>query len=147
VHREFNILKAFMFYRGLSRESVIGCWFSLFSCSYSSFTEWQNRVQRPSSSGDDWPMFLHDPSHTGQTASAGPTEPVELWRFRVSDLLQRIHGYSPKVDGGVVYVRSSDWGELYALDALTGDLKWESPGSLGVRVGCHRWRCGLQRHQ
>ncbi|MBN1245619.1 PQQ-binding-like beta-propeller repeat protein [Candidatus Bathyarchaeota archaeon] len=50
----------------------------------------------------------------------------ELWRFTVSDVLQRIHGYSPTVDDGVVYVRSSDSGELYALDALTGGLKWEN---------------------
>jgi outer membrane protein assembly factor BamB len=57
----------------------------------------------------------------------------EIWSFRVSDLLQRIHGYSPTVADGVVYVRSSDGGELYAVDASTGDLMWESPGSLYVR--------------
>ena len=57
----------------------------------------------------------------------------ELWRFTVSDLSQRIYGYSPTIADGVVYVRSSDWGELYAVDASTGDLKWENPGSLGVR--------------
>jgi outer membrane protein assembly factor BamB len=57
----------------------------------------------------------------------------EIWRFTVSDMLQRIYGYSPTVADRVVYVRSSDGGELYALDTLTGDLKWENPGSLGVR--------------
>jgi len=51
-------------------------------------------------SSDDWPMFLHDPAHTGQTASAGPSEPVELWRFPVGDGVVT----SAAVVNGVVYV-------------------------------------------
>jgi outer membrane protein assembly factor BamB len=53
----------------------------------------------------------------------------EIWSFRVSDLVQRLQGFSPTVADGVVYVHSSDFGELYALDAYTGDLKWENSGS------------------
>ena len=57
----------------------------------------------------------------------------EMWHFTVSDLVQRLKGYSPTVASGVVYVRSSDFGELYALDASTGDLKWVSPGYINTR--------------
>ena len=72
-------------------------------------------------------------SHVGILYALNAASGGEMWRFTVSDLLQRINGYSPTVADGVVYVRSSDWGELYAVDALTGDLKWEILGSLGVR--------------
>jgi outer membrane protein assembly factor BamB len=73
------------------------------------------------SSGDDWPMFLHDPAHTGQTASAGPSEPLELWRFPVGDAVVT----SAAVVNGVVYVAGND--NIYALDAYTGAELWSYP--------------------
>jgi eukaryotic-like serine/threonine-protein kinase len=69
-------------------------------------------------SSDDWPMFLHDPSHTGSTASARPSEPVELWRFPVGDAVVT----SAAVVNGVVYVEGND--NIYALDAYTGAELW-----------------------
>ena len=69
------------------------------------------------SSSDDWPMYLHDSAHTGATASAGPTEPVELWRFPVGD---DVHS-SAAVVNGVVYVSGEG---IYALDAYTGAKIW-----------------------
>ena len=66
-------------------------------------------------------MFLHDPSHTGQTASAGPMEPVELWRFPVGDAVVT----SAAVVNGVVYVAGND--NIYALDAYTGAELWSYP--------------------
>jgi outer membrane protein assembly factor BamB len=76
-----------------------------------------------SSSGDDWPMFLHDPAHTGSTASAGPTEPVELWRFPVGDSVVT----SAAVVNGMVYVAGND--NIYALDAYTGAEIWSYPAT------------------
>jgi outer membrane protein assembly factor BamB len=66
-------------------------------------------------------MFHHDPSHTGSTASAGPTEPVELWRFPVGDSVVT----SAAVVNGVVYVAGND--NIYALDAYTGAELWRYP--------------------
>ena len=72
-------------------------------------------------SSDDWPMFLHDPAHTGQTTSTGPSEPVELWRFPVGDSVVT----SAAVVNGVVYVAGNDG--IYALDAYTGAELWSYP--------------------
>ena len=72
-------------------------------------------------SSDDWPMFLHDPAHTGQTTSTGPSEPVELWRFPVGDSVVT----SAAVVNGVVYVEGND--NIYALDAYTGAELWSYP--------------------
>jgi PKD repeat protein len=60
---------------------------------------------------DDWPMFQHDAAHTGTTASAGPTEPVELWHFPLgNDILS-----SATVVNGIVYVGGN--ANIYALNA------------------------------
>ena len=54
----------------------------------------------------------------------------EIWSYEVRRIVQRGDLNSPPtVAAGVVYIRSPDFGELYALDARTGDLKWENPGS------------------
>ncbi|MEJ2368081.1 MAG: PQQ-binding-like beta-propeller repeat protein, partial [Acidobacteriota bacterium] len=68
-------------------------------------------------------------SHFGYLYALKAASGEELWHFTVSDDVQRIKDYSPTVADGVVYVRSSDLGELYALDAFNGDLKWKNPGS------------------
>jgi hypothetical protein len=85
VHRQFNILKASMFYGELLLRRRD--WLLVFLVSLLLFQLYgvAKSGADAGSSGDDWPMFLHDPSHTGSTASAGPSEPVELWRFPVGD--------------------------------------------------------------
>ena len=74
-------------------------------------------------------------SHFGYLYVLKAASGEELWHFTVSDNVQSLEDYSPTVAGGVVYVRSSDNGELYALDASNGDLKWENRdhGPLYVR--------------
>ena len=74
-----------------------------------------------SSSGDDWPMFLHDPAHIGQTASAGSSEPVVLWSYNASDYAS-FSVFSAAVVNGIVYAGSG--GNIYAFDAYTGDKIW-----------------------
>ena len=82
-------------------------------------------------SSDDWPMYLHDSAHTGVTASAGPTEPVELWRFPEGNFGGFFIGSSAAVVNGVVYVGSTynqetrQGGAIYALNAYTGAKIWE----------------------
>jgi outer membrane protein assembly factor BamB len=72
-------------------------------------------------------------SDLGYLYALNATSGGEIWSFTVSDLLQRIQGYSPTVADGVVYVRSSDLGELYAIDAHTGTQIWKNSGSFHVR--------------
>jgi len=74
----------------------------------------------------DWPMFGHDPSHSGS-----PNEIIEpplklLWEYTIG-------GYAsiPAVSNGVAYVGSRD-NNMYALDSTTGALKWKYTTGGGV---------------
>jgi len=67
----------------------------------------------------DWPMFGHDPQHTG-VAGESLEPPLEvLWKFETDCRV-----YSPAVSGGTVYIGSLD-DYVYALDADTGIEKWK----------------------
>jgi parallel beta-helix repeat protein len=68
---------------------------------------------------DLWPMFHHDLTHTGYSASTGPTTNQTLWTYTTGNEV----GSSPAVVGGVVYVGSYDH-KVYALNATTGALIW-----------------------
>lgn len=74
--------------------------------------------------GGDWPTFGSDAANTGATRTQGPTEPGELWTAEVGVVIG-----SPAVVGDTVYVGTAagddyDDGDLYALDAETGDERW-----------------------
>jgi len=66
-----------------------------------------------------WPMFIHDPQHTGRSPYAGPTDNTGGWRARISSL-----GISAPVLGpdGTIYVGSND-DYLYAIWP-NGRLRW-----------------------
>ena len=72
-------------------------------------------------SDDDWPMFQHDPQHTGYTDCEMPDELELLWKFETED---SIHSSSPAVVNGKVYIGSHD-GYIYCLDATTGEVVWK----------------------
>lgn len=70
---------------------------------------------------DWWPMFHHDPSHTGTSTSKAPTTNNTMWTYGM--------GWwgassSPAVVGGLVYMGFG--GELHCLKAATGELVWSS---------------------
>lgn len=70
-------------------------------------------------SNDDWPMFHHDPAHTGATNSSAPTNKhAVVWSLGPKD--QNLPG-SPAVVDGVVYVSGTS---LYAFNASTGETMW-----------------------
>ena len=71
------------------------------------------RADNPSS----WPMFGHDPAHSGYSSSTGPTTNQTLWSYKTGGWVE----CSPTVANGTVYVGSED-GKVYALNALTGAL-------------------------
>jgi outer membrane protein assembly factor BamB len=69
------------------------------------------------------PMFRANPSRTGVMAGPGPqTDPRVLWRFPTDAPVVS----SPVVASGVVYFGSRD-GNIYAVDAATGDERWHVP--------------------
>lgn len=78
----------------------------------------------------DWPMFGYDEANTGYNPSAsGPTESAgPAWEFETEG---EITG-SAAVVGGTVYIGSRD-GNVYALDADSGDYLWEFDTESSVR--------------
>jgi outer membrane protein assembly factor BamB len=77
-------------------------------------------VSEPGSASEDWPMYRHDPSHTGYTTAAGPTTPNVLWNFSTSG---NPVDSSPAVVDGKLYVGSEN-GNIYCLDVQTGRQIW-----------------------
>jgi len=70
-------------------------------------------------SHNDWPMFQHDPAHTGTTSNDAPKySPTVVWSLGAKD--QNLHG-SPAVVNGIVYVSGTN---LYAFNASTGETLW-----------------------
>jgi outer membrane protein assembly factor BamB len=83
------------------------------------------RAQQASANG--WPQFRHDVSHRGVNPVEKTLSPdtvpdlKEIWTFTTPGLVTA----SPAVVNGVLYVPSSD-GRVYALNARTGALIWQS---------------------
>jgi outer membrane protein assembly factor BamB len=72
-------------------------------------------------SGDDWPQFRHDASHSGFSLSVAPSTKTVLWNKPVG----AVGNASPVTADGNVYVSSSD-GYVFCLDGATGDTRWVS---------------------
>ncbi|MFA5364226.1 MAG: PQQ-binding-like beta-propeller repeat protein, partial [Candidatus Bathyarchaeia archaeon] len=66
---------------------------------------------------DDWPMFRHDPAHTGHSESSAPTENITVLWTAEKGLVG-----SPVVANGFVYMHSSS--ELRCLNASDGQEIW-----------------------
>jgi outer membrane protein assembly factor BamB len=69
--------------------------------------------------GNWWPMFHHDPAHSGYSTSTAPTTSHILWTYMTGGSVDS----SPAVVGGMVYVGSDD-GRVYCLNASTGTEVW-----------------------
>ena len=76
------------------------------------------------SSLDDWPMFHHDPAHTGYSTSSALTTPVVLWTS------PKVYGGSPVVANGYVYIL--DLGNLYCIRASDGHQVWNQSLPAGL---------------
>jgi outer membrane protein assembly factor BamB len=76
-------------------------------------------IDSPQDGNDDWPMFHHDPQHTGHSSSTVPLTNNTRWNKQIAK-----NGYkiSPVVSSGMIYVSSNE--KLYALNADTGDEIW-----------------------
>jgi parallel beta-helix repeat protein len=67
----------------------------------------------------DWPMFRHDQSHTGYSASTAPNTNNTVWSYRTGDVVSS----SPAVVDGRVFVGSND-NNVYCLKGSTGAKIW-----------------------
>ena len=76
---------------------------------------------------DWWPMFHHDPAHSGYSTSTAPTTNQTLWTYKTGGHVDSC----PAVVNGIVYVGSED-GNVYALNATTGELAWKYKTGSGV---------------
>jgi outer membrane protein assembly factor BamB len=72
---------------------------------------------------DWWPMFHHDPGHSGYSNSTGPETNAILWKYSGTELYG---DSSPAVVNGKVYFGSGDF-KVYCLDANTGEWIWDYP--------------------
>ena len=75
-----------------------------------------------SAQAGDWPMFRHDPSHTGYTNEKISGDLELLWCYEAPFLLG-FERSSPAVADGKVFIGSND-NNIYCLDADTGRLIW-----------------------
>lgn len=95
----------------------------------------QRFAYRPNQNGDhisgklantSWPMFRHDPMHTGRSPYQGPETPNFQWEFPTKGLIESSPAVGPD---GTVYIGSHDF-HLYAFTPA-GILKWKFP-TLGL---------------
>jgi outer membrane protein assembly factor BamB len=81
-------------------------------------------------------MYRGDAAHTGVMPGPGPEgEPGLLWRFDYHELLpvSIVSSGSPTLAGGTLYVSQSDPGIVTAIDAVTGQRRWQSTvGMMGA---------------
>jgi outer membrane protein assembly factor BamB len=90
-------------------------------------TDQHLRPSIQSASTDWWPMFRHDPAHTGFTASVGPQTPTLAWRNNQSTYLLRS---SPAIIDSRLYTihrfaTMPEYGDTFCLDTShQGSLLW-----------------------
>jgi uncharacterized repeat protein (TIGR01451 family) len=80
------------------------------------------------SSVDDWPMYQHDPAHSGRTpATAFNDGPLYLqWAYAFGERVEV--EAQPVISDGVIYQGVMN-GEMHAIEANTGTARWiAAPG-------------------
>jgi outer membrane protein assembly factor BamB len=83
-----------------------------------------------------WPMFLHDPQHTGRSPNTAPSQTARKWRVRLTG-----QPASPAIGpGGIIYVPTGAYsddpaGYLYAINP-NGTVRWRYrfPSSAGCVI-------------
>jgi len=83
----------------------------------------QPGVRAAAQASDDWPMYYHDPLHSGRTAAtAVNNQPLYLqWAYAFGERVEI--EVQPILTDDVLYVGVMN-GEMHAIDALTGQTKW-----------------------
>jgi len=71
---------------------------------------------------DWWPMFRHDPIHTGYSTSTAPNTNDTIWMYPTGNVMVWWWKGSPVVADGKVFTGGGSW--VYALNASTGAKLW-----------------------
>lgn len=74
---------------------------------------------------NDWPMFLHDPQHTGYSESKAPDTNTVLWKRNLTGYL------SPVISNGRAIVVSNS-GHLSSLNSTNGNEIWTTALGTGL---------------
>ncbi|HAG98508.1 MAG TPA: hypothetical protein DCL75_06540 [Ktedonobacter sp.] len=95
------------------------------------------------SAGSDWPMYLHDPQRTSASdetilSSSNVGQLTKRWSFKTGNAIAA----SATIVAGTVYVGSWD-GYEYALDEMTGALKWKTYLGRTVAGNCYPQVIGI----
>ena len=83
----------------------------------------------------DWPQLRGDVLRTG-VASETLLPPLTLaWRYTAG--AQQFNNVAPVIVGDTAYfaARGTQGGNLYAVDTMTGERRWEFPGAAGLPKG------------
>jgi hypothetical protein len=83
-------------------------------------TRQQIELPWPGLAQSAWPMYLHDPQHTGRSSYRGPQEGKVKWVYDTGGL---IYSSPALAEDGTIYVSSFDH-FLHALSPV-GGLKWK----------------------
>ena len=80
----------------------------------------QYDVEWPGLSLSDWPMYLHDPQHTGRSPFRGPQQGKIVWRF---DAGGEVYGAPALGQNGTIFIGSYS-GYFFALSPQ-GTILWQ----------------------
>ena len=98
----------------------------------------------------DWPMYRCGPGRTGYSPTSLPTELAPRWSFCLPGGLQPAWPQNNRlledraaqtvVADGTVFFGSSTDGKVYALDEITGRLRWTRPTDAPIRFAPAVWK-------
>lgn len=98
----------------------------------------------------DWPAYRNDAARTGFTAEPIPNQLRLRWKFRLpagpspawptSDRMQYDLAFQPILVGDLVLFGSSADDQVYALDAMTGRIRWRFFSEGPVRFAPAAWQ-------
>ncbi|MFT4038334.1 MAG: PQQ-binding-like beta-propeller repeat protein [Thermomicrobiales bacterium] len=110
--------------------ALLGAFFTVFRQGQQQQPAIQPAVATPAPANPGaWPLYRGDPARTGAMPGPGITgPPAILWRFH-TDAADT--SFAAALAAGVLYV-PADNGALYALDAATGDVRWQAEAGLAM---------------
>jgi outer membrane protein assembly factor BamB len=98
----------------------------------------------------DWPTYRGDAARSGYTAEAIPNQLRQRWEFRLpaapkpawptSDRMEFDLAFQPILVGDLVLLGSSADDQVYALDAVSGRIRWRYFTGGPVRFAPAAWR-------
>jgi outer membrane protein assembly factor BamB len=101
-------------------------------------------------SAADWPTYRGDASRSGYSAETIPNQLRQRWEFRLpaapkpawptSDRMEYDLAFQPIIVGDLVLFGSSADDQVYALDAMTGRIRWRFFSEGPVRFAPAAWK-------